>query len=152
MAPNPSWSLQALILPATISLVWKRYINRAVEILRRCRIGNCGRPGFYGALGKFTPFHYPSWELILAFTDIHVDVENDIVDFLGGEAAILYSPGFSTISSVIPLFWDVIVTARGADFAVQNGFQISRSTVRWLYHDDLNSPEEVLIEGKKEIS
>jgi serine palmitoyltransferase len=82
-----------------------------------------------------------------------MDLENDIADFLGAEAAILYSQGFSTISSVIPAFCkrgDIIVADRGVNFAIQKGIQISRSTVRWFDHNDLTSLEEVLIAVEKE--
>jgi hypothetical protein len=30
--------------------------QRAVDILRKYGLGSCGPPGFYGTLGKFTPF------------------------------------------------------------------------------------------------
>jgi len=76
-----------------------------------------------------------------------MDFERDVADFLGTEAAILYSQGFSTISSVIPAFCkrgDIIVADRGVNFAIQKGIQISRSTVRWFDHNDLKSLEEVL--------
>lgn len=82
-----------------------------------------------------------------------MDLERDIADFLGTEAAILYSQGFSTISSVIPAFCkrgDIIVADRGVSFAIQKGIQISRSTVRWYDHNDLKSLEEVLEGVEKE--
>ncbi len=82
-----------------------------------------------------------------------MDLERDIADFLGTEAAILYSQGFSTISSVIPAFCkrgDIIVADRGINFAIQKGIQISRSTVRWFDHNDLKSLEEVLESVEKE--
>jgi len=109
--------------------------QRAVEILRKYGLGSCGPPGFYGTL------------------DVHMDIENDIADFLGAESAILYSQGFSTISSVIPAFCkrgDIIVADRGVNFAIQKGIQISRSTVRWFDHNDLNSLEEALVAVEKE--
>ena len=80
-------------------------------------------------------------------------MERDIADFLGTEASILYSQGFSTVSSVIPAFCkrgDIIVADRGINFALQKGIQISRSTVRWFDHNDLNSLEEVLQTVEKE--
>ena len=82
-----------------------------------------------------------------------MDLENDIADFLGAESAILYSQSFSTISSVIPAFCkrgDIIVADRGVNFAIQKGIQISRSTVRWFDHNDLNSLEETLVAVEKE--
>jgi serine palmitoyltransferase len=85
--------------------------------------------------------------------DVHMNFERDVADFLGTEAAILYSQGFSTISSVIPAFCkrgDIIVVDRGVNFAIQKGIQISRSTVRWFDHNDLKSLEEVLEGVEKE--
>src|SRR5437879_1562489 len=81
----------------------------------------------------------------LAHSDVHLDLERDIADFLGTESSILYSQGFSTISSVIPAFCkrgDIIVADRAVNFAIQKGIQISRSTVRWYDHNDLRSLEE----------
>ena len=82
-----------------------------------------------------------------------MDLERDIADFLGTESAILYSQGFSTISSVIPAFskrGDIIVADRGISFGIQKGIQISRSTVRWYDHNDLKSLEQVLEAVEKE--
>ncbi|KAK7044202.1 serine palmitoyltransferase component [Paramarasmius palmivorus] len=103
--------------------------QRAIETLRKYGVGSCGPAGFYGTV------------------DVHLDLERDIADFLGTEAAILYSQGFSTVSSVIPAFCkrgDIIVADRGVTMAVQKGIEISRSTVRWYDHNDLKSLEEVL--------
>ena len=36
------------------------------------------------------------------------------------------------------------------NFAIQKGIQISRSTVRWFDHNDLNSLEEALVAVEKE--
>src|SRR5882672_2462654 len=82
-----------------------------------------------------------------------MDFERDVADFLGTEAAILYSQGFATVSSVIPAFCkrgDIIVADRAVNFAIQKGIEISRSTVRWYDHNDLNSLEEVLVSVEKE--
>ncbi|KJA21307.1 hypothetical protein HYPSUDRAFT_203077 [Hypholoma sublateritium FD-334 SS-4] len=109
--------------------------QRAIETLRKYGLGSCGPPGFYGTL------------------DVHMQLESDIADFLGTEAAILYSQGFSTISSVIPAFCkrgDIIVADRAVNFAIQKGIQISRSTIRWFDHNDLGSLEEVLLSIDKE--
>ncbi|KAH9018455.1 serine palmitoyltransferase [Lactarius hengduanensis] len=96
---------------------------------------NCGPPGFYGTI------------------DVHTNLERDIADFLGTEASILYSQGFSTIPCVIPAFakrGDIIVADRGINFAIKKGLQISRSTVRWFDHNDLNGLEDVLLSVEKE--
>ena len=85
--------------------------------------------------------------------DIHIKLEQDIADFLGTEASIIYSQAFSTISSVIPAFakrGDVIVADRGVNFAIQKGLQISRCTIRWYDHNDMDSLEHVLETVEKE--
>jgi serine palmitoyltransferase len=82
-----------------------------------------------------------------------LNLERDIAEFLGAEAVILYSQGYSTINSVIPSFCkrgDIIVADRGVNFAIQKGIQISRSTVRWFDHNDLKSLEDVLDGVEKE--
>ncbi|KAG7089822.1 hypothetical protein E1B28_011470 [Marasmius oreades] len=109
--------------------------QRAIETLRQYGVGSCGPPGFYGTV------------------DVHMDLERDIADFLGTEAAILYAQGFATISSVIPSFCkrgDIIVADRGVTLSIQKGIEISRSTVRWFDHNDLQSLEEVLMSVEKE--
>lgn len=85
--------------------------------------------------------------IFMVAKDVHLQLEQDIADFLGTEAAILYSQAFSTISSVIPAFCkrgDIIVADRGVNFAIQKGLQISRCTIRWYDHNDLKSLEQVL--------
>ncbi|OCH86695.1 serine palmitoyltransferase [Obba rivulosa] len=109
--------------------------ERAIDTLRKYGLGSCGPPGFYGT------------------QDVHIQLEKDIADFLGTEAAIIYSQAFSTISSVIPAFCkrgDVIVADRGVNFAIQKGLQISRCTVRWYDHNDMESLEQVLESVEKE--
>lgn len=89
----------------------------------------------------------------MTITDVHIQLEQDIADFLGTESAIVYSQAFSTISSVIPAFGkrgDVIVADRGVNFAIQKGLQISRCTVRWFDHNDMASLEHVLESVEKE--
>jgi len=82
-----------------------------------------------------------------------MNLERDIADFLGTEAAILYSQAFAAVPSVISAFakrGDIIVADRGVNFALQKGMQISRSTIRWFDHNDLKSLEEVLQGVEKE--
>ena len=54
---------------------------------------------------------------------------------------------------MIPAFakrGDIIVADRSIKFSIEKGLQISRSTVRWYDHNDLKSPEEVLLGVEKE--
>ncbi|KAJ7929050.1 serine palmitoyltransferase [Mycena leptocephala] len=104
---------------------------------------------FTGLAGKESSRSAPSRRC----ANVHMALERDLADFLGAEAAIIYSQGFSTISSVIPAFCkrgDIIVADRGVNFAIQKGIQISRSTVRWYDHNDLKSLEDVLDSVEKE--
>jgi serine palmitoyltransferase len=85
--------------------------ERAVMALRKYGVGSCSPPGFYGTI------------------DVHMALEADIARFLGTESSIIYSQGFSTISSVIPAFCkrgDIVVADRGVNFAIQKGLQVSR--------------------------
>ena len=79
--------------------------------------------------------------------------EADVASFLGVDACIVYSQAFSTIPSVIPAFskrGDVIVADKGVSYAIRKGIQISRSTVRWYEHNDMEDLERVLAKVKKE--
>src|SRR5277367_1210939 len=127
----------------------ERIRNKAVDILHDYGVGACGPPGFYGTLG--TSIHRYDVDNI----DVHTQVEVDIARFLGVEAAIIYAQAFSTISSVIPDFskrGDIIVADKGVNFAIQKGLQISRSTVRWFEHNDIDDLERVLEEIKNEYT
>ncbi|KAG2212583.1 hypothetical protein INT47_000559 [Mucor saturninus] len=105
--------------------------EKAISTLRGYGVGSCGPPGFYGTI------------------DVHMDLERDIAEFLGSDAAIIYAQGFSTISSVIPAFCkrgDILVCDEGVSFAIQKGIQISRSLVRWYKHNDMVDLERILTE------
>lgn len=104
------------------------------------------------SVGAF--LRYDSIPSDILTSDVHVRLEQDLASFLGTESAIIYSQGFSTASSVIPAFCkrgDIIVADRGVNFIIQKGLQISRSTVRWYDHNDLNSLESVLQAVDKEM-
>lgn len=103
--------------------------ERAVMALRKYGVGSCSPPGFYGTI------------------DVHMALEADIARFLGADKCIIYSQGFSTISSVIPAFCkrgDIVVADRGVNYAIQKGLQISRSTLKWYNHNSLSSLESML--------
>lgn len=109
--------------------------ERAVQILRNYGVGACGPPNFYGT------------------QDVHMDTEKEIARFLGVPAVIVYAQSFSTISSVIPAFskrGDIIIADRACNFAIQKGIQISRSTVRYYNHNDMEDLERVLIQVQRE--
>lgn len=103
--------------------------EKAVKTLRTYGVGPCGPPGFYGT------------------QDVHMKTEADVAAFLGTAACIIYAQAFSTISSVIPAFskrGDIIVADEGVNYAIRKGIQISRSSVRWYKHNDMEDLERVL--------
>ena len=126
--------------------------ERAIDTVRKYGLGSCGPPGFYGTQGEHDR-HDAVLCPLMTLADVHIQLEQDIADFLGTESAIIYSQAFSTISSVIPAFCkrgDIIVADRGVNFAIQKGLQISRSTIRWFDHNDMKSLEQVLESTDKE--
>ncbi|KAJ3330855.1 serine palmitoyltransferase component [Gonapodya sp. JEL0774] len=111
--------------------------EKAVSTLRNYGVGTCGPPGFYGTL------------------DVHMKLEQALADFIGAERGIIYSQGFSTISSAIPAFakrGDIIVADEGVSLAVQQGITISRSTVHWFKHNDMADLERILEKVKRDTA
>ncbi len=76
--------------------------------------------------------------------------EADIASYLGTEGCIVYAQAFSTISSVIPAFCkrgDVIITDKAANYSIRKGLEISRSTIRWFNHGDMQDLENQMKKG-----
>lgn len=108
--------------------------SEAVKTIRKYGVGSCGPAGFYGN------------------QDVHTECENDIADFLGTESCILYAQGMATPSSVIPCFLkrgDVIVADKGVNIAIQKGIIVSRATVYWYEHNNMEDLEAKLILANK---
>lgn len=118
------------------NLVHNDYLkDQAIGTLRSYGVGPCGPPGFYGT------------------QDVHIKTEADIANFLNMPACIMYAQAFHTISSVIPAFakrGDIIVADKACNYAIQKGLQISRSTVRYFEHNDMEDLENVLKKVAKE--
>lgn len=109
--------------------------ERAIQTLRTYGVGPCGPPGFYGT------------------QDVHMNVEQDIATFLGSASCIIYAQAFSTIPSVIPAFskrGDIIVADKACNYSIKKGIQISRSTVKWYEHNDMEDLQRVLAKVTKE--
>ncbi|KAL8831256.1 MAG: hypothetical protein Q9170_005375 [Blastenia crenularia] len=109
--------------------------EKAIQTLRTYGVGPCGPPGFYGT------------------QDVHMKTEADIATHLGTPACIVYAQAFSTISSVIPAFskrGDIIVADKAVNFAIRKGMQISRSSIRWYEHNDIEDLQKVLASVVKE--
>lgn len=104
--------------------------NAAIEALKTYGVGTCGPPGFYGTL------------------DCHMELERRMAEFVGQQDSILYSQGFSCISSVIPAFakrGDVLLVDESVNFAIQKGVQLSRSTVKYFKHNDMEDLERLMV-------
>ncbi|GJD06032.1 Long chain base biosynthesis protein 1b [Galdieria sulphuraria] len=74
------------------------------EVLKRYGCGSCGPRGFYGNL------------------DVHIEAEHRIAEFMKAPAAVLYSFGSATCSSVIPAFskrGDLIICDEAASYFIQ---------------------------------
>ncbi|KAK0384238.1 hypothetical protein NLU13_8326 [Sarocladium strictum] len=109
--------------------------EKAVQTLRTYGVGPCGPPQFYGT------------------QDVHVKTEADIAAYLGTERCIVYAQAFSTISSVIPSFCkrgDVIVADRAANYSIRKGLEMSRSSIKWFNHGDMDDLERVMKTVAKE--
>ncbi|KAK1303690.1 Long chain base biosynthesis protein 1b [Acorus calamus] len=107
----------------------EKIIDSCTGALEKYGVGSCGPRGFYGTI------------------DVHLDCEAKIAKFLGTPDSILYSYGISTIFSAIPAFCkkgDIIVADEGVHWGVQTGLQLSRSTVVYFKHNDMDSLESTL--------
>ena len=101
----------------------------AKDTIKNYGVGACGPAGFYGN------------------QDVHYNLEYTLAEFFGTEACCLYGQDFAVSSSVIPAFTkrgDVIVADDQVSLAVQNALQLSRSTVYYFQHNDMESLEELL--------
>lgn len=94
-------------------------------------VGACGPAGFYGN------------------QDVHYTLEYDLAQFFGTQGSVLYGQDFCAAPSVLPAFTkrgDVIVADDQVSLPVQNALQLSRSTVYYFNHNDMNSLECLLNE------
>ncbi|XP_068652268.1 long chain base biosynthesis protein 1b-like [Aristolochia californica] len=107
----------------------EKLIESCTTALEKYGVGSCGPRGFYGTI------------------DSHLDCEARIARFLGTPDSILYSYGISTIFSAIPAFCkkgDLIIADEGVHWGVQNGLHLSRSTVVYFKHNDMESLQNTL--------
>ncbi|BAT82635.1 hypothetical protein LR48_Vigan07g268900 [Vigna angularis] len=106
-----------------------KLLDSCSSSLAKYGVGSCGPRGFYGTI------------------DVHLDCEGRIAKFLGTPDSILYSYGLSTMFSAIPAFskkGDIIVADEGVHWGIQNGLHLSRSTVVYFKHNDMDSLRETL--------
>ncbi|KII72452.1 Serine palmitoyltransferase 1 [Thelohanellus kitauei] len=103
--------------------------NKAVACIAKYAVGTCGPRGFYGT------------------TDVHLLLESTIARFCNSEKSIVYSYGFSTISSAIASYCkkqDIIFADEGVVLPIQMGILASRSKVYWFKHNNLEHLKTLL--------
>lgn len=107
----------------------EKLLESCTSALEKYGVGSCGPRGFYGTI------------------DVHLDCEARIAKFLGTPDSILYSYGLSTMFSAIPAFCkkgDIVVVDEGVHWGIQNGLYLSRSTIVYFKHNDVESLRNTL--------
>lgn len=103
----------------------------AKKTIKNYGVGACGPAGFYGN------------------QDVHYNLEYTLAEFFGTEDAVLYGQDFCVAPSVLPAFTkrgDLIVADNQVSLSLQNALQLSRSTVYYYEHNDMESLEALLKE------
>ncbi|CAH1997956.1 unnamed protein product [Acanthoscelides obtectus] len=129
----------------TIDLVKVNFLNfldndgikkSCENTIRKYGVGTCGPRAFYGT------------------TDLHLDLEKRLAEFLKTESSIVYSYGFVAISSSIAAYCkrsDTVFIDEKANIAIRQGLQSSRCKIVEFKHNDPSSlKEEVSKVTKKE--
>lgn len=109
----------------------ERVVNTAKTTIKNYGVGACGPAGFYGN------------------QDVHYHLEYELAKFFGTDSAVLYGQDFCVAASVIPAFTkrgDILVADNDVSLAVQNALQLSRSTVYYYEHNNMESLENLLAE------
>ncbi|KAL6966192.1 serine palmitoyltransferase component [Sarracenia purpurea var. burkii] len=107
----------------------EKLLESCTSSLEKYGVGSCGPRGFYGTI------------------DVHLDCEGRIANFLGTPDSILYSYGLSTMFSAIPAFCkkgDIVIVDEGVHWGIQNGLYLSRSTIVYFKHNDMESLRSTL--------
>lgn len=105
-------------------------LELAKDTIKNYGVGACGPAGFYGN------------------QDAHYTTEYKLAEFFKTEGAVLYGQDFCVAASVLPAFTkrgDLIVADDQVSLGVQNALQLSRSTVYYFKHNDMESLESLLI-------
>ncbi|CCK72393.1 serine C-palmitoyltransferase LCB1 KNAG_0K00250 [Huiozyma naganishii CBS 8797] len=104
-------------------------LEKARQTIKQYGVGACGPAGFYGN------------------QDVHWNLEYDLAKFFGTEAAVLYGQDFTVAPSVLSAFTkrgDVIVADDQVSLSLQNALQLSRSTVYYFEHNNIESLDKLL--------
>lgn len=114
-----------------------RLEQASLETARKYGVGSCGPRAFYGTM------------------DIHLNLENQLAQFIGVDEAILYSFAFSTFASAIPAYaksTDIIFVDEYCNFAIQKGMDASRAKVFMFKHNDMDDLERLIkLQAEEEL-
>lgn len=103
--------------------------QKAAESIEKYGVGSCGPRGFYGTV------------------DVHLELEENIANFMQMEEAVVYSYGFSTIASAIPAYCnrkDLIFVDEKVNFAIQKGLDATRANIKYFRHNNVKDLENLL--------
>ncbi|CCF57833.1 hypothetical protein KAFR_0D01860 [Kazachstania africana CBS 2517] len=106
-------------------------VQVAKQTIKNYGVGACGPAGFYGN------------------QDVHNNLEYNLAKFFNTEGAVLYGQDFCVSPSVIPAFTkrgDVIIADNQVSLSLQNALQLSRSTVYYFEHNDMEHLDAMLTE------
>ena len=101
----------------------------SISALNHYGCGSCGPRGFYGTL------------------DAHLSLESHMAKMTGTDDAILYSDGSAACASTVAAFakrGDLIVCDEGCYEALGTGVELSRATVKYFKHNDMEDLRRVL--------
>ncbi|XP_050425760.1 serine palmitoyltransferase 1 [Adelges cooleyi] len=107
--------------------------NAVIEAVNKYGVGTCGPRAFYGTI------------------DIHLELEERIAKFMDMEEAVIYSYGFSTVTSAIQAYIksrDIVYVDEQVNFAVQKGLQATKATVVYFKHNSADDLERLIVENK----
>eukprot|EP01061_Rhynchopus_euleeides_P045181 TRINITY_DN8026_c0_g1_i2.p2 TRINITY_DN8026_c0_g1~~TRINITY_DN8026_c0_g1_i2.p2 ORF type:complete len:456 (+),score=178.92 TRINITY_DN8026_c0_g1_i2:85-1452(+) len=109
----------------------ERVVEDSLAAVDHYGVGSCGPRGFYGTVQP------------------HLVLEEKLKDVFDTPAAIIYSFQYSTTASIIPAFSqrkDVLIVDKGVNMAIATGVELSRSTLVWYEHNDMDDLEQKLAE------
>ncbi|CCE61625.1 hypothetical protein TPHA_0A05510 [Tetrapisispora phaffii CBS 4417] len=112
-----------------LSYTSKEITDEVNKTIKNYGVGACGPAGFYGN------------------QDVHYRLEYDLSEFFGVEGACLYGQDFCVAASALPAFnkrGDIIVADNQISLSLQNALQLSRSTLYYYEHNNMESLENLL--------
>jgi len=103
--------------------------NVSRKTMQKYGCGSCGPRGFYGTI------------------DVHLALEEVMRNFCGTDDAIMYSDGASAVSSAVAAFakrGDLLVVDEAVYESLQTGVTLSRASVKYFKHNDVEDLRRVL--------